>query len=380
MVSIGVYFLALVLGFFLALATGEKGYHLLNQETIHQVAKGLEILVAIAIIPEGYANGFGNGVNHWKSSRVLKLTFWLTLGIVPRAGLLFLAATLLGMENPLAVAGGMLATDPAATAVVLGFMEPQYLASMFWQMAVESQLNDAIGIAVYGLAEGQTLNIALLVVGKTIVGGLILALAQTAVRLLVRRTGSALFELISVLGVYAGALWIGVNEGLSLIGMAAVASISADYFTGRLPEFHEAESHKLHLMWEWLNKVLSAILMFTVVFLTPLVDVSHGEWTAAAVLLTTVIVSRGIVEFGYRGLLRVTTGKWGHRYGLGAGLVNWSAGSTMLGVPSIVALALASHGDTYAASSMLIAVTLSMVIIPLAIVVIQRVEVEHRQA
>lgn len=371
------YLLAVALGFLMDQTTGQRGYRFYEPEQVQHWALILQITVALAIIPEAYASGFRSSWQRWLSWRFMNLLFWLTVGLAVRAVALYMVADRLHMHNPLAVAGGMLATDPAAVGLALGLVQGQYLAPLFWQLTAESLLNDAIGISVYGVASGQDLSTALTSVGNTIILALGLAGAQTATRLFVRKTWeSASAEVFTVMVINLAFVWVGITYHFSLILLTAVSSLTADLFEYYLPRPNKAVDEELHHTWESLSQFGFALILGVVTFLTPwrYIVMEVEVLQAGSILLATVIVSRLAVSFGKRGLWFVFTKRWGREYGLEGAVVNSAAGVPMLGVPAIVALELGGHGDVFAGSSILAAVAFSWIFIPLGVLVIQRSE------
>ena len=78
-----------------------------------------------------------------------------------------------------------------------------------------------------------------------------------------------------------------------------------------------------------------------------------------------------------RDRIKALLARKGHAFAIEEATVNWLCGSTRLGVPAIVAMHLASHGDMQAADAMFATIILSGAFVPLGVWVIQHVEKHH---
>lgn len=356
-----------------ALFMAWAGYHSFNAAEVIMAAKLLEAVISLSIAPEGYAYGLQSARHHW-ANRWGKLLFWLTIGLFLRAGMLYVVASGLGLEHPNAVASGMLATDPAGVSLALGFSQPTYLQGMFWQLAIESQLNDAAGIAAYGIfVEHEGWHVGRILLETAGAGGL-LAFFQTAIRLLVRRSnGAAKYELPAVMAAYLVFIALGISRHHSLILMSATASILADRL-GEGIHLHDEIKEKIHHQWERVNFLGLGAILFLVAFMAPFASMHGRILFNGFVLMMSVGMSRAMVEYGKRIILHLWKGKPGDVYGYAAGAVNWLAGWTMLGVPVIIALLTGSDGDFTTGDSMYAAVVLSVFIILPTVISIPAVE------
>lgn len=359
-------------GLWMNIAMGFSGYHQLSVDQVLLLSTVLEATIAISIAPEGYAYGLHSSRHHW-ISRWSKLLLWLTVGLITRALMLYVVGYYFALEHAGEMAAGMLATDPAGVSITLAFAEPVHLQAMFWQMAVESQLNDAAGIAAYGLVVGHGWGVLVTLI-ETIGAGLALAFVQTLARRLLRHNGSTRLELPVVLVCYGVFIAWGISREWSLILLSATASIVADFWEHRIHLEEELKEKILH-QWEWINSLGLAIILGLVAFIMPWTSFANRQVvTIAVALVLTVALNRGMMEFGYRVLHHRHTGQPGHEYGYKAALVNWLGGVSLLGVPSIIALRIFESGDALTADSMLIAVALSLVVIPPTVLLINWVE------
>lgn len=382
----GWYLLAIMTGLIFNIIGGNgEGFHLFNEEATHVIANVMTMLVSMAIIPEAYANGLFTKIHHW-TKRGLKLFFWLSIGLVIRAFAVYYVSVWFGFENPLAVSGGLLATDPAAVGLALGMVKAAYLDAMFWQLTVESLLNDAVGISVYGVSQGQSLAEALMIVYHSVLLAIGLALSQTVARKWLRATKQHdTYEIPVILGMHAVAFGLATHWKLSLILVVAVAQILGDWLDEIFKVGSATES--IYHNWERLNNGLLAVLLGIAAFMIPVhavyMDLQSGGkiLLAGLSLLIAVGVSRFVVELATRvlGKFVFRNGKWGHDHGWEVLPVNTLAGWTMLGVPTIVALELGSHGHMFDASAMLVAIGLSWLFIYPTVKVIETVENQKLQ-
>ncbi len=371
--EIGMYVGAVLLGLLLNIAG--LGFSTSSEHTFEMMAQAITFLVAVAIIPEAYANGFATARVHW-AKRGLKMFFWLTIGLVVRAFAVYFAAMAIGLHSPLGVASGFLATDPAAVGLSLGLVEAKYLLGLFWQLTVESLLNDAIGITVYEVAAGSSMQIALTIVRDTLLLAGVLALVLTLVRTALRRARwSVGVEVGLTLGIYVAFFVFAIFQGLSLILLSAVGTILFDFVDEIMRVPQASNRHGLKHTYEWMNKILLAVLLMAVTTMFPL-DAIGKVWFGSLVLIFAVAGSRFLVSWGKRLLAKnlLPGPNHGHEYGMEVVPVQTGAGTSLLGVPTIVALELAAHGYTLDAQTMLIAIMMSWVFIPLTVMAIKSVE------
>ena len=357
---------------------GIDGYH--NIEGTKAWALALEALVAVTIIPEAYATGFRSAWQFWSSRRAIALMFWLTLGLAVTGLAVGITAHYLGFENPRAVAAGLLATDPAAVGLALGLVEGKYLLGLFWQMTVESILNDAVGISVYGWATGQSIGEAMHVVVNTLIAGLLLAASQVVVQLVSRKLRlSAIMELNLVVATNVIFVTYGMRHHMSLILLTGVGSLVTNALGAFLQTVSIHRAEELRHYWERLNQFGLAAILVMVTFLAPIrtIFTSLDVILAGAALLAAVSFSRAIVDFGHKSVIKALLARKGHAFAIEEATVNWLCGSTRLGVPAIVAMHLASHGDMQAADAMFATIILSGAFVPLGVWVIQHVEKHH---
>jgi hypothetical protein len=364
--------------------TGLKGYRALDEETLQRGASLLVIVISLAIIPEAYSYGLRSSWTHWKS-RVGRVLFWLTFGLAIRAGMVAGVAILLGLHSPWQVAGGLLATDPAGVAISLSFQEPVHFAPLFWQMSIESQLNDAGGLVVYEIAKGKDFGTAGIEVLYSILTGFLLAVVQILLRQGRRLRKNAKVEIALTIWLYLAFIAIiGIPYQLSIILISCIASFFADLAQALpiLPENREEadeEDLKIHEYWEFLSAYALGFILALVVFLVPWVEffTNSKALLAALALLGTVVASRFATEYGLRAVFWLLKKEWGVRYGLEAALVNSVAGCTILGIPMFVAIEQGVHGDYFAASTMMMAIGMSLIFIPFTVKTIDRGEKKH---
>ncbi len=360
---------------FIALLAGIDGYH--NMAGLNGWAKALEALVAVTIIPEAYATGFRAAWAYWSSRRAIALLFWLSLGLAATGVAVAITARWLGLESPNGVAAGLLATDPAAVGLALGLVKGSHLLGLFWQMTVESILNDAVGISVYGWAQGQAVSEAVRVVGYTITTGLMLSFAQVVVQLVSRKLRrSSIVELNLVLATNVAFVIYGMQHEMSLILLTGVGSLTTNALGAFLPTVSEHRAHELSHQWERLNQFGLGAILVVVMFLAPVrtIFTTPSVIGAGLALLAAVSFSRMLVDFGHKAVLKALLARRGHAFAVEEATVNWLCGSTRLGVPSIVAIHLAAHGHTADANAMFAAILFSGAFVPLGVWVIQHVE------
>ncbi len=369
------YLSGLAWALFITLIVGIDGYH--NLPGLEGWALTLEAMVAVTIIPEAYGTGFRSAWQYWSSRRAIALVFWLTLGLAVTGVAVAITAHYLGFENPRAVSAGLLATDPAAVGLALGLVEGKHLLGLFWQMTVESILNDAVGISVYGWAQGQTVVEAMTVVANTVVAGLLLAAVQLVVQLVSRKLkASAIVELNIVLAANVVFVAYGMQHHMSLILLTGVGSLTTNALGAFLPTVTSHRAEELRHYWERLNQFGLAAILVVVTFLAPVrtIFTSKQVMVAAIALLVAVSFSRLLVDFGHKAVLKALLARRGHAFAVEEATVNWLCGSTRLGVPAIVAMHLASHGDRLAADAMFATILLSGAFVPLGVWIIKHVE------
>lgn len=337
---------------------------------------GLEGLIAVVVFYVAYLAGFGTEWANWKSRRAVALVFWLTLGLGVTGVAVAITSTWLGFKNPAAVAAGLLATDPAAVDLALGLVEGRYLAGLFWQMTVESILNDAIGISAYGWASGQTIQEALFIVWSSMLTGLAMAVSMLAALFGWRRMrGSAIGEgnmLVAMSGMF---VIYGLLHHLGLILLTGIGGFVLNGMKKWLPANNLGRQHALDHYWEKVNHYGLTAIIAVVVLMAPLKTIfSSGRVVVGGIaLIIAVGISRLMADFGYKAFLRALNGR-GYIIAVDEAMVNTICGTTRLGVTTIVALLVAHDGDTYAADCMFAAVIYSWVFVPMGVAIIKSVE------
>lgn len=330
---------------------------------VHHLPKGLEALVAIGILTEATLNGAHQKKEYWKSrARQLGYLLVFTLGL--RLVFIYFAATAVGgLEEPAQIAGGLTATDPAATGISLSLVNAADNAfdAIFFTLSVESMVNDAEGLVAFNIFKDPGYHLIWAVAVTVLLAGFVAA-SDGYARWKIRRSGwahVARIETISVLAIYISGLTMGVLLGASLIGLAAVAGIIGDFVVHDLPHeagyrAHEHERERLNDLWN--NVGLSAVFGVVVLFL-PWRQIL-GDWEviqAALTILLAIFTSRVIGE----GMWLVLRSKKVTRRTWGEAAISSQAAVCMLGVPSIVGFEMYLSGHHHDGIVVLAAVMLS---------------------
>ena len=331
-----------------------QGFNGLSSEVLHTLEIALVYLIAWGITTEAFINGGHSAREEW-TSLWRRLVLYLTVALAMRGIAVALAAQVVGIKEVLMVAAGLTATDPAAVGIALALAKGGHsvktaTASFAWLASIESMLNDGEGLVLFEFARHTTISIVLLALFHTFLLAFLIASADAWTRWAIRNLGRATefepyLEVGLVCFIYILGFYIGYHLGISAILTAAVAAVLANWWMHLLqPERdyrqHERIRQNLNDLWSQVGlggvfAVAVAVIPYTQFVAEPLL------LAKAAVLLLSIALSRVLFEF--IGVFYNATPRfpWGSAL---IGVVSVGTSTCLLGVPTVVGIALAAHG------------------------------------
>ena len=348
---------------------------------IAHAPKLLEAGVALGVETEAQFNGLRSAATHWAALWKRLLIGYLIVALALRGGAIYIVAKIWGIEEAALVATGLTATDPAAIGIALAMVKVKRLEPLFWLLAVESLLNDAIGLVAFQSASGSTLWDIIRTIGLTLIFAFVLSIAESGIRWLTRmkffkgHQHEALIEVGAVFCVYLMMVLAGIQAGVSLIGMTAIAAIIGDYVVDLIP--HEPNKHveekRIHYH-EWWGRIGLAAVLFAVASVMPLKGIFHqvDPVISGLLILAGIFIARVIWQLMEASYLELRSNK--ATSALKPGSVSALAGVCLLGVPSIVGLEMFHEGHTEVANAIFAAILLSWVTVPVTVLWIKKME------
>lgn len=344
------------------------------------------VFLSVVISPEAYANGYGSKVDFWHrlGKRLLVL---LTVALVLRGLAVGLVAYYLGLDLHIAmlIGTGLTATDPAAigiTQAVAGTAgNPLQLEELFWLYAMESLANDGLASLVFEFAEGYSWSSLTLALLLTLFLGAALALSDEGTRWFIREKSlwadtqqAALVEIGAVIALYFSFALVAAVYGALPILTVVIGAVGADYFfTHRIPDeqnSRDVKQKRKRLAQLWMEWGLAAYLCLAVGVMPYRVLFGNPKYLVGGLclLILGIFGARVLYEIGH--LLLSHRGTRTRSTSVQLSGMSVILASTLLGVPTFVAISLFEDEEMKAAYYVFATILESWLLVPLAVLYI----------